>query len=193
MSKIIKFNTEDALSNDVKPVEQIPIFNLVTPKLEKTPVFDFSNPPVDPMAFASSLVETCIKAKGISLSAPQCGYPYRVFVMGANQEYVAFFNPRLLGTSTNDAHLVEGCLSHTGLAVRITRPASISVHYQDFNGVSHETEFYGMTARAFQHELDHLDGTDYSLRAKPLAMKSALKKQHNLFKSAEKFSKLIKK
>ena len=80
---ILVLNTEELAK--VKPTATkvtVPIFNILaegTPSLnEPLPEFDFSNPPVNPNQFASSLVETCIKANGLGLSANQCGFPYRV-------------------------------------------------------------------------------------------------------------------
>ena len=93
---IILYNTEDK----VKP--EIPTFELVDASHalmhEALPEFDFKNPPVDPNAFASSLVETCKKFNGLGLSANQCGFEYRVFVIGSGDNYIACFNPKLIST-----------------------------------------------------------------------------------------------
>jgi hypothetical protein len=92
--------------------ETIEIFNLVPEThvalRSKLPDFDFSNPPVDANKFASSLVETCKKHGGIGLSANQCGYNHRVFVMGTGDNYVAFFNPEITWSSEEKIKMEEG-------------------------------------------------------------------------------------
>ena len=172
---IILYDTKDAAKVEVK----VPTFDLIPadwPILYKElPEFDFEKPPVDPNQFASTLVETCKKYNGLGLSANQCGYNYRVFVMGAGDEYVAFFNPKLIKTE-GEAHMEEGCLSWPLLNLRITRPKKIWVEYQDFTGEKKEAIFDGMSARCFLHELDHMNGIMYTSRVKPLALQFGLKK-----------------
>ena len=172
---IILYDTKDAAKVEVK----VPTFDLIPadwPVLYKElPEFDFEKPPVDPNQFASTLVETCKKYNGLGLSANQCGYNYRVFVMGAGDEYVAFFNPKLIKTE-GEAHMEEGCLSWPLLNLRITRPKKIWVEYQDFTGEKKEAIFDGMSARCFLHELDHMNGIMYTSRVKPLALQFGLKK-----------------
>ena len=185
MSDTIIFDTEAAVQN--KPlIQEVKTFALVPenhPALhEVLPEFNFSNSPVSPNEFASTLVETCKLNKGIGLSANQCGFPYRVFVMGSGEEYVAFYNPKLIDKSENEVHIIEGCLSFPFLGLRITRPESVQVEYQDFNGVKRETTLYGISARCFFHELDHMNGIVYTERVKPLALEMGLKKRNKLMK-----------
>lgn len=186
MSELIKFDTEELSKINATPPLQLKVFELVgedNPILKQVlPEFDFSNPPVNPNEFASSLVETCKLHHGIGLSSNQCGFTHRVFVMGSNDEYVAFFNPKILGKSENEIHMMEGCLSFPFLGLKITRPESIHVEYQDFNGIKREKTFYGISARCFLHELDHLNGIVYTERVKPLALEMGLKKRNKLMK-----------
>ena len=176
MSEMITFNTEESVKQ--KPV-QLKTFELVPADwsglYKELPEFDFTKPPVDANAFASTLVETCKKYNGLGLSANQCGFQYRVFVMGAGDEYVAFFNPKLIKTE-GESHIEEGCLSWPMLNLRITRPKKIWVEYQTFTGEKKEAIFDGMTARCFLHELDHMNGIMYTSRVKPLALQFGLKK-----------------
>jgi peptide deformylase len=185
MSDMIKFNTEDAIKLDVVKPQITKIFDLVPendPILrQEIPEFDFDNPPVNPTDFASALVETCKSHKGYGLSANQCGFRHRVFVMGTGDDYVAFFNPKIISTS-GEVHMAEGCLSFPFLGLHITRPAIVDVEYQDFNGVVRTTKFSGVSARCFQHELDHLNGIVYTYKVKPMALQSGLKKRNKLLK-----------
>ena len=198
MSETIVFNTEDTLKGSSYAVtEQIPIFDLVSendPILrEVLPEFDFTNPPVNPMEFASSLVETCKQHKGYGLSANQCGFRHRVFVVGSGEQYVAFFNPELINISQQESHLVEGCLSFPLLGLSITRPAEVGVRYQDFNGEWKGTTLSGISARCFLHELDHLNGIVYTSKVKPLALQTGMKKRDKLLKMVNRMNKNLAK
>jgi peptide deformylase len=196
---VIRINTDAWQQDLAKPtqVEQvkIEIFPLVPehhPALKmKLPDFDFSNPPVDPNKFASSLVETCKKHNGLGLSANQCGYEHRVFVMGSGDNYVAFFNPEIVSSSEEVSKMEEGCLSFLDLFLTIDRPSSIKVKYQDYNGTEKETTFTGLTARCFQHELDHMNGIVYTHHAKPLALQMAIKKRTKLTEQRRKLKKQL--
>ena len=191
MSEIITFNTEKAvehgLQQNLKQGPKAPTFKLVAetdPILKEVmPEFDFANAPVNPNEFASSMVETCIQNKGYGLSANQCGFRYRMFVMGAGDDYVAFFNPKVTSYSTKDTHMMEGCLSFPLLGLRVNRPSTIEVEYQDFNGQKQTTMLNGLSARVFQHELDHLNGIVYTKKVKPLALQSGMKKRNKLIKT----------
>jgi peptide deformylase len=173
-------------------VENIETFDLVPetdPILsEVLPEFDFDNAPINTTDFASSMVETCKKYNGYGLSANQCGFLYRMFVMGAGDDYVAFFNPKVVKTN-EEVHMKESCLSFPGLSLSITRPKEIWVEYQDFNGEKKEAHYVGMTARCFLHELDHMDGIVYTTRVKPLALQSGLKKRAKLQKMMTRYFK----
>jgi peptide deformylase len=175
---IVLYDTAETIK--VAPTaDKIQTFELVQldhPILYKVlPEFDFANPPVDPNAFASSLVETCKKYNGLGLSANQCGFEHRVFVMGAGDEYVAYFNPKLI-SSKGEKHMEEGCLSFPFLNLHVTRAEHVEVEYQDFTGVTRTKTFSGISARCFLHELDHMNGMLYTGRVKPLALQFGLKK-----------------
>ena len=198
MSDVFKFNTEDALKIEAAPKVpvDVPVFNLVPENYpilkEVMPEFDFDNPPTDPNQLASSLVETCMKHNGYGLSANQCGLKYRVFVMGAGTEYVAFFNPTVVGMY-DEKHMVEGCLSFPMLALGITRPAAIDVEYQDYTGAFKSAHYSGISARCFLHELDHMNGIVYTSRAKPMALQSGMKKRGKINTLMQKAQKSINK
>ena len=186
MSDIITFNTEDAVKSPEPIKQQVNIFKLVPetdPILsEVMPEFDFSSPPVNPSLFASTLVESCKYYRGYGLSANQCGFRYRVFVMGTNDDYVAFFNPEIINLSKEETHMIEGCLSFPLLGLRITRPSEIGVRYQDYTGEWKGATFSGISARCFQHELDHMNGIVYTSKTKPMALQSGLQKRSKIMK-----------
>lgn len=185
MSELFNYNTEQLVQTK-ETKQELSVFELIpenSPILrEVMPEFDFKNPPVNPNEFASTLVETCKKYNGYGLSANQCGYRYRVFVMGTGDDYVAFFNPKVV-ESIGESHIVEACLSFPLLGLRITRPKEVVVEYQDFVGAKHTTRFSGISARCFLHELDHMNGIVYTDRAKPLALKFGLDKRQKTMKT----------
>jgi peptide deformylase len=191
MSDVIKFNTEEQIKERLVPEQtKLQTFQLVEethPILRKQlKEFDFQNPPVDANLFASMMVETCRENKGFGLSANQCGFEHRMFVMGADDNYVAFFNPEVIEASKEEVLLIEGCLSFPLLGLRINRPKEITVQYQDYTGQKRFTKLDGISARCFQHELDHLNGIVYTSRAKPLALKTGIDKRNKFFKQIKK-------
>jgi peptide deformylase len=174
---------------------QIKTFDLVPGDHEalkqKLPEFDFNSPPVNPNEFASSLVETCKKHNGLGLSANQCGFKYRVFVMGTDDNFVAFFNPVIIEQSEETVKMEEGCLSFKDLFLYVERPKTIKVEYQDFNGNKRQAMFTGLTARCFLHELDHMNGITYHSHVKPLSLKMAEKRRVNIKLKRRQVEKLI--
>lgn len=126
--------------------------------------FDFTNPPTDPVQLSNDLIETMMHNRGIGLSANQCGLSYRVFVLWSSDALVCF-NPRVVDQTTEFVSLDEGCLTYPNLFLKIKRPKSIKVRFQDAFGNTHTEKYTGMTARGFLHEMDHLDGILYTKRA----------------------------
>jgi peptide deformylase len=137
--------------------------------------FDFENPPIDPEVLAQELVDFMRKFDGIGLSANQVGHNFRVFAMEGEPAYVCF-NPRLVIHGTEQVVLEEGCLSYPGLLVKVKRPRDIKVRFQGPDGETYTETFTGMSARVFQHELDHLDGITMLDRANGYHKEMALKK-----------------
>lgn len=178
---VVLYDTQEK----VKVESKVQPFDLAPPTEESfslvAPEFDFNNPPVDANEFASRLVETAIKHNTFGISAIQCGFNYRVFVVGSGEQYVAYFNPKVI-SATGEKHMPENCVSFPLLTLAITRPEQIVVEYQDFTGKTHQSEFHGLTARVFLHELDHLNGIVYTSRCKPLALKSGMKKVEKMYR-----------
>lgn len=190
----LSFNTKDVIKERIESDMKIsvPTFTVLPeshPALKEVlKPFDFSNPPINPNAFASALVETCKLYKGLGLSANQCGFKHRVFVIGSGDEYVAFFNPEIV-TTKGSVKFTEGCLSFPNLYVNIERPEAVEVKWQDFNGEPHKAIFNGLSARCFLHELDHLNGITFDTKLKPLALKMAKDRRIKLNKQLKKKTK----
>jgi peptide deformylase len=142
----------------------------------EVPDFDFEEPPIDPIELTYSLVHTMVTNKGIGLAANQLGLPYRVFAMQA-QPFIVCFNPRIVDMSVNQILLEEGCLTFPNLIVKIKRPESIRVRFAQPNGEIKTEMFTGLSARIFQHELDHLNGIVFVDRATRYHKEQALRQK----------------
>ena len=138
--------------------------------------FDFNNTPFDPIEFSKELVKFMYDSNGIGLAANQVGVPYRIFAMRGQPENFVCFNPRIVQPSEMQVVLEEGCLTYPGLYVKIKRPQHIRVRFQTPNGDTLTKQFTGMTARIFQHELDHLDGIVFYNKANRFHREQAMKK-----------------
>lgn len=141
--------------------------------------FDFGNPQMDSVQLARDLYETMLHHKGVGLAAPQVGIGYRVFAMASNPGIVCF-NPRLVDMSEENILLDEGCLSFPNLFVKMKRPRRIKVRYTEPNGNTVTQVYEGMTARCFLHELDHLDGILYTIKANKIHLERAQREQKKL-------------
>ena len=138
--------------------------------------FDFLNPPFEPIDFSKELVKFMYEKNGIGLAANQVGVPYRIFAMRGSPENFVCFNPKIVMPGEQSIVLEEGCLSYPGLLVKIKRPQHIRVRFNTPNSDVRTETFTGMTARIFQHELDHLDGIVFYTRANQYHREQAFKK-----------------
>jgi|ERR1019366_3719964 peptide deformylase len=144
------------------------------------PAWDFANPPTDALQLAYDLTETMKKKNGIGLAANQVGYNYRVFVMNTYPQVFVCFNPRIVNVSDETILLEEGCLSYPNLWVKIRRSKTVKVRFTLPNGETVTHTFDGLTARVFQHELDHLNGIIFYSRAFISDRKSAMTRRKQL-------------
>lgn len=138
--------------------------------------FEF-NGDTDVKQLSEDMVEMMQKAGAAGLAANQLGLEHRVFVLNTQPEPLVCFNPKIVHYSEKFAVQEEGCLTFPGLFVKIRRPQWIRVRFQDIDGNVQTETLNGLVARAFQHELDHLDGVNYLSRAKKIHMDQAKRKQ----------------
>lgn len=110
--------------------------------------------------------DTLRKADGAGLAAPQVGILKRAVVVRIGDEMIDLVNPEIIAAEGKQQEL-EGCLSIPGKWGITQRPAKVTVRAQDRNGTMFEKTGAELTARAFCHEIDHLDGilfTDHAIR-----------------------------
>lgn len=107
---------------------------------------------------AEDMVEAMYRLNGLGISANQLGLPWSIFAMRGQDFDLVCFNPSIAMPSTETIKLEEGCLSWPGLILNINRWRHLRVRFSDYEGYTETFEYTGMTARVFQHELEHLAG-----------------------------------
>ena len=132
----------------------------------------------------ADMVQTMYAAPGVGLAAPQIGVPLRVIVIDLSvgedpSQMIQLINPEFLERDGQQSE-EEGCLSVPGYGGTPARPARVKVKGLDPEGNERVYEATELLARAFCHELDHLDGLLFVDRLSPLKrdlMKRRLKKR----------------
>jgi peptide deformylase len=128
---------------------------------KKTPPVDYGALKKELPKLLKDMWETMEAARGVGLAAPQVGLSLRLAVIDVKPEgesqRLVLINPEILSRegAQNDE---EGCLSIPGLYVKTKRHAKVRVRALDENGEPWEKTGTGLLARAFEHEVDHLDG-----------------------------------
>jgi len=153
------------------------------PKLEKLRILHYPAPPLaeraspvaEPETFHRELgermVELMVEAMGLGLAANQVGRLERLIVLsptGEPDKAQVYLNPRIIERSgrVTDA---EGCLSVPGVRAKVTRAERVVVAARRLDGEQVTLEATGYTARAWQHEIDHLDGLLFIQKVGPAA------------------------
>ena len=103
------------------------------------------------------MTETLAQANGVGLAAPQVGVLRRVAIVDTGDTYLELINPEILYTEGEQTD-AEGCLSYPGKYGMVTRPKIVKIRATDRNGAEYEYTGEDLTARAFCHEIDHLNG-----------------------------------
>ena len=139
---------------------------LRTIRVEGDEVLTKVSRPVDKMTprihdLITDMLDTMYDAMGVGLAAPQVGMLKRIVVIDVGEGPIVLINPEILetgGEQTGD----EGCLSVPGMAGQVTRPNYVKVKALDVNMNEVIYEGEELLARAFCHEIDHLDGKMYT-------------------------------
>src|SRR5882672_6959778 len=154
---------------------------------EKARVVDAITPDIDRLV--NDMIETMYAAPGVGLAAPQVGEPLRIFVVDISigrdpNGLMVLVNPEFLereGMQLED----EGCLSVPGFNATVVRPQRVVIRGLDRSGVEHQHEGIGLLARAFQHEMDHLDGTVFVDRLRGIKRDLIVRKIKKLSRSGK--------
>jgi peptide deformylase len=135
------------------------------------------------------MIETMYAAPGVGLAATQVGVPLRVFVVdlsvGRNaDDLIVMVNPSFVsrdGTQLEE----EGCLSAPGFNATVIRPRHVVVKGLDRHGHEQSIEGTELLARAFQHEMDHLDGVVFIDRLRGIKREMIVRKIQKLKKTGK--------
>jgi peptide deformylase len=135
------------------------------------------------------MIETMYAAPGVGLAAPQVGVPARIFVIdvsiGRNPaDLIVMVNPEFVERDGMQLE-EEGCLSVPGFNATVVRPERAVVKGLDRTGQEQQREGTGLLARAFQHEMDHLDGTLFVDRLRGIKRDLIVKRIRKLARSGK--------
>lgn len=143
----------------------------------------------DVTTLVDDMIETMYAAPGIGLAAPQVGVPLRIFVIDLSvgrdpSGLMTFVNPVFLDREGMQLE-EEGCLSLPGFNATVPRPERVVVSGLGRDGVTHRVEGTGLLARAFQHEMDHLDGRLFVDRLRGIKRDLILRKIRKLSRAGQ--------
>jgi len=104
------------------------------------------------------MAETMYTDSGVGLAAPQVGVSKRIIIIDGEEDgLIVLINPMIV-KSEGEVVAEEGCLSVPGIYSQVKRSSKVTVKALNENGDPIEITKEGLTARALQHEIDHLDG-----------------------------------
>jgi peptide deformylase len=184
MSEVLTIDTTSGIVLEQR-LDPLPLFSDKHPMLS-VPIPEYKEAIPNPTIknLVTRLKMTMKLYGGVGLAANQCGVFERVFVIGTDQFQISCINPRILRSSAEMNKSDEGCLTFPGLYVKLDRPEWVEVEFTDDTGKLVQMRLEGLTARCFQHELDHMNGIRFIDNIKPIALQMARKKQQKIMKQA---------
>jgi peptide deformylase len=137
----------------------------------------------------ADMFETMYAAQGIGLAAPQIGIPKRLCVIDITfgedpKAKLVLANPEIISREGKQV-LEEGCLSLPLIRAEVTRADKITVRARDIHGNEFSTTGEGLLARAFAHEVDHLNGSLFFHHLSRLKRESIKRRVRKLVKAGE--------
>jgi len=164
---ILKYG-DSVLHDPARPVEAI------TPDVER---------------LINDMIETMYAAPGVGLAAPQVGVPLRVIVVDTSvgrdpAGLIVMVNPEIVERDGMQLE-EEGCLSVPGFNGTVVRPSRVVLKGLDRTGTERQHEGTGLLARAFQHEMDHLDGVLFVDRLRGIKRDVIVRKIQKLQRSGK--------
>jgi len=143
----------------------------------------------DLLSLIDDMIETMYAAPGVGLAAPQVGVALRIFVVDLSvgrdaSGLITMINPVFVEREGMQLE-EEGCLSVPGFNATVARPQRVVVRGLNRDGQEQTREGTGLLARAFQHEMDHLDGTLFVDRLRGIKRDLILRKIRKLARAGE--------
>lgn len=150
-------------------------------------VADFDTPELNKLI--EDMFESMYAAKGVGLAAPQIGIAKRIAVIDLSvaedpQQKIVLINPEIIRKDDFQTG-EEGCLSLPGFREQVTRPKSVTVRAQNVKGEWFQMNGEELLARAFCHEIDHLNGRLYISHVSALKRDLIRRKVRKLAKAGE--------
>jgi peptide deformylase len=141
------------------------------------PVTEFND---ELRTLVADMFETMYSAQGIGLAAPQVGVSKRLTVIDLSmgkepKDKLVLINPEII-SSEGKLYEEEGCLSFPEIREKVVRAAKVRIRAQNERGKWFEMDGEELLSRAFQHEIDHLDGILFIVRMSPLKRNLNLRK-----------------
>jgi peptide deformylase len=135
------------------------------------------------------MIETMYAAPGVGLAATQVGVPLRLFVVDLSvgrdpKGLIVMVNPEFVSRDGMQLE-EEGCLSVPGFNATVLRPARATVRGLDRHGNEQTVEGTALLARAFQHEMDHLDGLLFVDRLRGIKRDLIVRKIHKMTRAGK--------
>ena len=135
------------------------------------------------------MFESMYAAKGVGLAAPQIGISQRIAVIDLSvgedpEQKIVLLNPEIVQKERHQTS-EEGCLSLPGFREQVRRPMKVTVRAQDLKGKHFEMTGEELLARAFCHEIDHLNGRLYISHVSALKRDLIRRKVRKLVKAGE--------
>jgi peptide deformylase len=125
--------------------------------------------------------------QGIGLSANQIGIKERAFIMYSDvkkKEIISCFDPLITDYSEEKIIMDEGCLTWPGLWLKVERSEGIRCVYNDVDGELVQVQMHGLESRIFQHEYDHMEGTNFTQRVSRLKLNMAKRRASKMMKKS---------
>jgi peptide deformylase len=140
-------------------------------------------------ALVDDMFESMYAAQGIGLAAPQVGISKRLTVIDLSfkknpEEKIVLINPQIIDKK-GKLNEEEGCLSLPEIREKVSRAEKVRVRAQDVAGKWFEIDGEELLARAFQHEIDHLDGILFIFRVSALKRDLLMRKIRKMQKNGE--------
>jgi peptide deformylase len=143
----------------------------------------------DIQRLVDDMIETMYAAPGIGLAAPQVGASLRIFVIDLSlghrpEDLMVFINPSFVERDGMQLE-EEGCLSLPGFNATVARPSRAAIKALDRSGRERGVEGTELLARAFQHEMDHLEGIVFPDRLRGIKRDLIVKKIRKLTRAGK--------
>jgi peptide deformylase len=169
----------------------------ITDKIMKEPL-DSCSDDLDRKELKKTLFDAMEHYQGIGLSANQIGIKERAFIMYSDinmnqhhavasilkKETITCFDPFITEYGEETIIMDEGCLTWPGLWLKVERPEFFRGNYYDVDGELVQVEMHGLEARIFQHEYDHMEGTNFTKRVSPLKLNIAKRRATKMMKKS---------